>query len=166
MNEKNWYAIYTKPRWEKKVAGTLSRAGIENYCPTTKVVRQWSDRKKTVVEPLFRSYVFVQVTEKEKWEVKNVFGVLNYVYYQGKPAVIKQAEIDAISAFLKEHEYVNVQPSRLSAGDVVTINTAPFQDIEGEIVSIRGNEAIMNIPSMGLALIATSKDNVTLVRQQ
>jgi transcription antitermination factor NusG len=164
MNEKNWYAIYTKPRWEKKVAGALSQAGIENYCPTTKVVRQWSDRKKTIVEPLFKSYVFVQVTEKEKWEVKSVYGVLNYVYYQGKPAVIKQAEIDAIIAFMQANDYVNVQDIRINTGDYVKINTPPFMELEGEVVALKGKEAILKIPSMGLALIATCKSNLQLVK--
>ena len=71
MNEdKNWYAVYTKPRWEKKVAGLLERKGIESYCPLNKVQRQWSDRKKIVMEPLFQSYVFVHVGAGEHLGVR------------------------------------------------------------------------------------------------
>ncbi|MFD2514329.1 UpxY family transcription antiterminator [Pontibacter locisalis] len=164
MEEKNWYAIYTKPRWEKKVAGMLSQAGIENYCPTTKVVRQWSDRKKTIIEPLFKSYVFVKVAEKQKWEVRSVPGVLNYVYHLGKPAAIKQEEINAVADFLKEHESVSVQEISLNAGDVVKVRSLPFSDLEGEVVAVRGNEAILQITSMGLALVAISKRNLQLVK--
>ncbi|HMJ47328.1 MAG TPA: transcription termination/antitermination NusG family protein, partial [Ferruginibacter sp.] len=57
MNKK-WYVVYTRPRWEKKVAATLDERGVENYCPLNRVNRQWSDRKKVVLEPLFKGYVF------------------------------------------------------------------------------------------------------------
>ncbi len=70
QNNYSWFAFYTKPRWEKKVAGLLSARGIINYCPLNKVVRQWSDRKKVVLEPVFKSYVFVKIEDDKKWEVK------------------------------------------------------------------------------------------------
>ena len=66
-NNEQWYALYTKPRWEKKVAGLLDDQGIENYCPINKVTRQWSDRKKVVLEPMFKGYVFVKIGEAGKW---------------------------------------------------------------------------------------------------
>ncbi|MBL0358846.1 MAG: UpxY family transcription antiterminator [Chitinophagaceae bacterium] len=62
--------MYTKPRWEKKVACLLDEKGIENYCPLNKVVKQWSDRKKVVLEPVFKSYVFVKILEDKKWDLK------------------------------------------------------------------------------------------------
>jgi transcription antitermination factor NusG len=58
-----WYAIYTRPRWEKKVNFLLQGKGIESYCPLNKVRRKWSDRIKTIEEPLFKSYVFVKIDE-------------------------------------------------------------------------------------------------------
>ena len=86
--EKKWYAVYTKPRWEKKIDSVLARKGIESWCPLQKVQRQWSDRKKTIEEPLFKSYVFVHVDEQERVKVLMTDGVLNYVFYLGKPAAI------------------------------------------------------------------------------
>ena len=84
MNEeKKWYVVYTRPRWEKKVSGILMSRGIEYYCPLNKVMKQWSDRKKIVLEPLFKGYVFIKIPESLKWEVKSVEGVLNYVYWLG-----------------------------------------------------------------------------------
>ena len=59
-----WYVVYTKPNWEKKVAELLEKKGIEQYCPLNKVQKQWHDRKKTVWEPLFKSYVFVRTDEQ------------------------------------------------------------------------------------------------------
>ena len=92
--EKSWYAIYTKPRWEKKVAKILDERGIINYCPLNKVTKQWSDRKKVVLEPIFKSYVFVMVAEETKWDLRRIDGILNYVHWLGVPAKIKEEEID------------------------------------------------------------------------
>src|SRR5688572_20945239 len=105
MNHK-WFAVYTKPRWEKKVVKLLVEKGIENYCPLNKVRRQWSDRIKLVEEPLFKSYVFVRVCEEDRTTVRMTDGVINFVYWNGKPAIIKDKEIQAIKLFLDEHENV------------------------------------------------------------
>src|SRR4249919_618677 len=106
-NNLHWFAVYTKPRWEKKVAGLLDEKGIENYCPLNKVVKQWSDRKKVVMEPIFKSYVFVRVPEAEKWELRSINGIINFVYWLGKPARVKDEDIDTIRKFL--HEFSDIQ---------------------------------------------------------
>src|SRR5450631_2423581 len=103
-----WYAVYTRPRWEKKVAGLLQDKGFEHYCPLNKVMRQWSDRKKVVLEPLFKGYVFVQVAEDKKWELMSINGIVNYVYWLGKPAKIRNSEIETIRKFLNEFPEVQV----------------------------------------------------------
>ena len=96
----SWYVVYTRPRGEKKIAAILSEKGIENYCPLNRVNRQWSDRKKVILEPLFKGYVFIKVSEARKWEIKSVDGIVNYVYWQGKPAKVRDEEIDKIKKFL------------------------------------------------------------------
>src|SRR6476619_2013170 len=101
--ETKWYAVYTRPRWEKKVAEILSRKKIENYCPLNKLLRQWSDRKKIVFEPLFTSYVFVKAAEKEHSEIRKIDGIINFVYWINKPAIIRNEEIESIKEFLKEY---------------------------------------------------------------
>src|SRR5829696_7400471 len=98
----NWFALYTKPRWEKKVAKNLAEKGFTVYCPLNKVLRQWSDRKKIVLEPLFKGYVFVQLEEKNSLTVKTTAGVVNFVYWNGKPAIVRQDEIEIIQRFLSE----------------------------------------------------------------
>ena len=100
--DRKWYAVYTKPRWEKKVFRTLSESGHEAYCPLNKVNRKWSDRIKKVDEPLFKSYVFIRLAAAEQPGVRLVNGVLNFVYWNGKPAVVKDREIEEIRRFLNE----------------------------------------------------------------
>src|ERR1700690_1183255 len=104
-----WYAVYTRPRWEKKVAERLVEEGIEHYCPLNKVVRQWSDRKKTVLEPIFKGYVFIRTPDEQKWGVRKIPGHLNFVYWLGKPAQIKEQEIITIKKFLNEFDNVIVE---------------------------------------------------------
>lgn len=88
--EKKWYALYTRAKWEKKVVALLDKKNITNYCPLNRVHKQWSDRKKVMYEPLFRSYVFVYITEKEKLTTRDTDGVLHFVMHEGKPAVIRE----------------------------------------------------------------------------
>ena len=102
--EKKWYALYTKPRWEKKIDSVLVRKGIESWCPLQKVERQWSDRKKVIEDPLFKSYVFVHIDPSERTKVLSTDGVLNFVHYLGKPAVIKDEEVATIKKYLAEKD--------------------------------------------------------------
>ena len=153
-SSQKWYALYTKPRWEKKVAKLLDEQGIENYCPINKVTRQWSDRKKVVLEPVFRGYVFVKIGGTEKWEVKKINGVLNFVYWLGKPAPIREEEILTIKKFLNEFTDVEVTELSLKVNSTVRIKTGVLMNYQGVLVELIGNRARVKIESMGLQLSA------------
>jgi transcription antitermination factor NusG len=148
---KNWYAVYTRPKWEKKVAELLNRKKIDNYCPLYKSVKQWSDRKKTVLEPLFSSYVFVNVDEINQLPVRQTDGILNFVYWLGKPAVIKNDEIDAIRTFLSENEHVKLEKIDVNINDRVKIIDGPFKLWEGDVTEIRPKSVKVMLPSLGYA---------------
>lgn len=150
----NWYVVYTRPRWEKKVATTLADRGIVHYCPLNKVQKQWSDRKKVVMEPLFKGYVFVQLEEQKKWDAKLVDGILNYVYWLGKPAVVRPEEIDTIRKFLQEFEGVEVVNASLGSNDKVIVKQGILMNYKGIVLEVAGNKAKVNIESMGLQLSA------------
>jgi dTDP-4-amino-4,6-dideoxygalactose transaminase len=85
------------------------------------VLKQWSDRKKIVQEPLFKGYLFIRIAEKEKWDVKLVDGILNYVHWLGKPAVVKESDIENIKKFLQEFDNVQVVDKFLQKGDEVIV---------------------------------------------
>ncbi len=149
-----WYAVYTRPRWEKKVAGLLQDKEIVHYCPLNKVTRQWSDRKKTVLEPLFKGYVFVQVADKKKWELKSINGIINYVYWLGKPAIIKETEIETIRKFLHEFSDVEVTEGVLPLSATVRIKQGILMNYQGILLELNGNKAKVRIESMGIQLSA------------
>ncbi len=146
--------MYTKPRWEKKVAGLLDSKGYEHYCPLNKVMRQWSDRKKVVMEPLFKGYVFVQVGEDKKWELTNINGIVNYVYWLGKPARIRESEIETIRKFLHEFSDVEVIEAGLGVNSEVRVRQGVLMNYRGILLELQGSKAKVRIESMGLELSA------------
>jgi transcription antitermination factor NusG len=151
---RKWLAVYTRPRWEKKVNQLLIEKGLESYCPLNKVRRKWSDRVKVVEEPLFKSYVFVKVTDNDRTAVRMTNGAINFVYWDGKPAVIKEKEITAIKRFLDEYENVEARPNQLKVNQRVRITNGSLMDQEGKVLDVRHKTARVAIDSLGYILVA------------
>lgn len=163
-NKLHWYAVNTRPRWEKKIASILDSKGIENYCPLNKVVRQWSDRKKVVLEPIFKCYIFIKVEDDKKWDLKRIDGILNYVYWLGKPAKIKEEEIITIKKFLNEFSDIKVEQIRFRVNQKVRIKQGVLMNYEGILLEVSGNRAFVKLESMGLQLSAHfDKKNLEVV---
>jgi transcription antitermination factor NusG len=154
---KKWYAIYTKPRWEKKVQAGVSRKGIEAYCPLNKVTRTWSDRVKIIEEPLFKSYVFVKVSNEEMGEARLIDGVLNFVYWQGRPAEVKESEIEDVKRFLNENSGIRVEVLNLKPHSKVIIRGGVLMDKEATVIRVLGHTAEVVIESLGFKLVAQIK---------
>ncbi len=164
MEGAHWFAVYTKPRWEKKVSETLKEKGVEVYCPLNKVEKQWSDRKKIIHEPLFKGYVFVRITENQKLDVRTVNGIVNFVYWNGKPAVVRDEEIEIIQRFLSEFNDVEVESLSLQVNNQVLIKQGVLVNYQGIVLEVLGNRAKVLVESMGLKLSATiDKKNLQLV---
>lgn len=155
MDEKKWFAVYTKPRWEKKVDSLLLKKGIESWCPLQKVERQWSDRKKVIEDPLFRSYVFVRINESQRVEVLKTDGVLNYVHYLGKPAVIRDDEISNIKKYLlEENARIEIIATEgFSENMKVKINHGIFMDNDGVVLRGGKKKVYVQLQSLGQVMI-------------
>jgi transcription antitermination factor NusG len=157
--QKHWYAVYTRPRWEKKVHALFAERGMTSYCPLNKVRKKWSDRIKVVEEPLFKSYVFVQVNEEDQTKVRMVSGVLNFVYWNGKPAVVKEKEIETIRKFLNEYQDVQVKPVNLQANQEVMVQRGLLMNRTGRIRRLMNNKVEVLIESLGYTLVANLEKN-------
>jgi len=163
-NRKNWYVVYTKPRWEKKVYTLLTDKNIEAYCPLNKVRRKWSDRVKWVEEPLFKSYVFVKAAAEELTGVRMISGVVNFVYWLGKPAIVKNKEIEIIRKFLNDYEEVWTEPIELQKDARVVITRGAFMDKEARVVKVSHNKVRVLIESIGYSLVAViARSNVDVL---
>jgi transcription antitermination factor NusG len=163
---KKWFAVYTRPRWEKKVHKLLEEKGIDSYCPLNKVHRKWSDRIKVVDEPLFKSYVFVKVSEDEKTQVRMTEGVVNFIYWLGKPAIIKEKEIETIKKFLNDHHDVEVSPMEIKAGKKVRVESGIFMGKQGTVKKVLHKRVEVVIESIGFVLSANiDKSKIVLLEK-
>jgi transcription antitermination factor NusG len=164
--EKKWFAVYTKPRWEKKVHERLQKAGISSWCPIQKIEKQWSDRKKIVEEPLFRSYVFVNIDySTERLPTLMIDGILNFVYYLGKPAVIRNEEIENIQLYLSEKDAkIELRTLEGFKSDTkVKINQGVFMDKEGVVLREGKKKVYVKLESLGqLMVVEFSVAHLTL----
>jgi transcription antitermination factor NusG len=159
-----WYVVYTRPRWEKKVSGLMAERDLEVYCPLNRIRKKWSDRIKWVDEPLFKSYVFVRIREEDQQTVRMVSGVVNFVYWLGKPAIVKDREIAAIRNFLNEYSDVQAIPLEIETNAKVTIRRGAFMDKEAKVVKVINNKVKVVIESIGYSLVAVvDKSNLSLL---
>lgn len=152
---KKWYALYTKPRWEKKVDCILIRKGIESWCPLQKIEKQWSDRKKIIEEPLFKSYVFVRIDETERLNVLMTEGVLNFVHYLKKPAIIKDEEVNTIKRFLSNEEakITTITAQGFAENTKVKISHGVFMDNEGHVIRSGKKKVYVKLESLGQIMV-------------
>lgn len=151
----SWYVVYTKPRNEKKVAVKLKDKGIEIYCPLQEEVHQWSDRKKKVKVPVFRSYIFVRLEnyKKESVPILETPGVLRFLWWLGKPGIVRDEEINDIRHFLEEYDQVEVV-QRYAKGEKVAIVHGPLREQQGIIIDLDKRKAKLYINSLGISLKA------------
>lgn len=160
MNDnKKWHAVYTKPRWEKKVFSLLVEKGIVSYCPLNKTRRRWSDRYKIINEPLFKSYVFVKAGDDEMKEVRMIPGVVNFVYWNSKPAVIREEEINIIKKFLNEYDFVLAEPVQLMPNQRIKIMNGILMDEEAIVIRAEKNKVQVVLNSLGFRLTASVNKN-------
>jgi transcription antitermination factor NusG len=146
-----WFAIYTRPKNEKKVVAGLEKIGIEVYCPMVKQVKQWSDRKKKVEVPLINSYVFVNIEESDRNIVFEIPGVVRYLFWLGKPAVIQEQEIEVLRASLKGI-LSTVEVNEIQPGDNLTISNGPFQGKEGVVSQVEKNNIRLVLKELGVVI--------------
>jgi transcription antitermination factor NusG len=152
-----WHVIYTKPKNEKKVAEQLQQIGVNVYCPLVTVSKQWSDRKKKVQMPLFNSYVFVNISEKEREIVFQIPGVVRYLFWLGKPAVVREEEIAALQEGLRE-TIVSYEVRGIKVGDMVPIPSGPFHGKEGIVKQIYKNSLQLVLNELGVLITLNRKD--------
>ena len=144
---KFWHALYVRSRCEKKVLSQLEDMGIQAYLPIISTVKQWSDRRKKVEEPLFRSYVFVFSNEKEYIPILNVYGVVRFITFEHKAVVVPENQILAIKRFVEDYEHgeeFKMQNKEdLKVGQMVRIITGPMKGLVGRLDTIENKRHLI-----------------------
>ena len=139
-DERHWHALYVRSRSEKKVLSQLEDHGYKAYLPLVTQMKQWSDRKKKVEEPLFKSYVFVYSNEREYIPILNVYGVIKFVTFERQAVVVPENQILAIKKFVsdfdKGEEYKMMNDEELKVGQKVRIINGPMKGLTGRLETI------------------------------
>lgn len=130
-----WYAVYTRPRFEKQVLKGLLDQGIDAYLPLIKTMRQWSDRKKMVEIPLFSSYVFVNINRRSYDQVLQTHGVVKYISFEGKAATIPSEQIDNLRIIVNSNEKVETTWETRKKGDIVMVTAGTLKGLRGELIT-------------------------------
>ena len=149
--KKKWFVVYTRPQQELKVAVQLSAMGITNYCPTITLVKKYSDRKKKVIRPLLSSYVMVLLEEKERKKVFSCTGIVRYLFFLGKPAIIPASQINLMKDQING-VYNDIKVSTLTVGQTHTIAEGPFSGISGRVVQSDNTKVKLELTSLGMRI--------------
>ncbi len=154
----NWYVVYTKPKWEKKVAERLNEIDVVAYCPLITKMSQWSDRKKKISVPLFNSYIFVQIEDRDRNRVFEVHGAVRYLFWLGKPAIVKDSEIETIQNWLSAPEDFEITLSDWKKGDKIVLESGPFISQSAIIQEVKQNHYTLILESLGCVLRVAKKE--------
>lgn len=152
--EKKWIAVYTRSRYEKKLADHLTQKGFTTYLPLMKTLRQWSDRKRWVEVPLFRSYVFVNIEIANYRKVLGATGAVYIVKFEGQPAVIPDRQIDILKALLDTSTNFELSTEEFICGDHIEVTHGPLLGFQGTFVEYKGKKRVlMSIEAVGQSLL-------------
>lgn len=164
-----WYAVYVKSRYEKKATWLLERDGVEVYLPLITRVKQWSDRRKRVEEPLFKSYIFVHTDLRNYYDILNTVGVVRFICFEGTPVDVPDNQIVAIKEYVGqvEHEGEVAIPQDLHKGQLVMIKYGSMKGLQGHLTEILGKHyVIIDIEIVGSSLpITVSKSMVEAISE-
>jgi transcription antitermination factor NusG len=149
-----WRVVYTNPRAEQKVAEELRKRAITVYFPQVKKLRIWSDRKKWVDMPLFNSYLFVCISPADHDTVLSVQGVVKYIRYNGKPAVIRAEVIEQIKRLLASEIDLEVSSEAFSTGARVRVTAGPMIGLIGELVELKSaHRFVIKLGELGQSIM-------------
>lgn len=154
VQNKFWFALYTKPRTEFKAAKQLEAVGVEYYLPTIVKISQWSDRKKKITEPLLRGYIFILSDERERILSLEQPSIVRCLSEHGRPSRIPNWQIDNLKKMLQTHAEFHIKEG-LVAGVKVKIKEGPFQGVIGVVQEAEaGKSIVVSIDLLNRSVIA------------
>jgi len=162
---KNWYAVYTKPKCERKVSSLLTKKKIDNYCPLNKLTSSdYSEKEKVSLNPLFPSFVFVYTTPDKIDYIRQLNDIINFVYWLGRPVELKGIEIENIQEFVAAHNNIYIEKSEVSLNKMVRVVTKqPMISTEDDVIVMNHTIVKLTLPTLGFTLCAhTNFDQVEL----
>jgi transcription antitermination factor NusG len=131
-----WFALRVRSNFERIAAEHLRQRGFEEFAPTYKTERQWSDRKKQVDAYLFPGYVFCRLDPNDRLPVLTIPGAVALVGFGNGPAPIPDVELESVKKMVGSGLLVAPWPF-LTAGQAVLIERGPLTGVEGTLATIK-----------------------------
>jgi len=153
----NWYVLRVKSRQEKKISDALEKIGLKTYCPMINVVRQWSDRKKKMTVPVFNSYVFVQSEECNRNKVFQVQGVLSFLFWLKKPAIVREEEIELLKTHLSDSSD-KMKNFGVKINDKILVSRGVFKGMECVVKEVTNNKLKVLFSNLGFKVSLSAKN--------
>ena len=146
---KKWFFLYTKPNQEIKVADQLKSLNISSFCPTVTIIKNYSDRKKKIIKPLLPSYVFVNIEDAKRNDVFSIYGIVRYMFWLEKPAIVRESEIELMKQYLGG-VYQSVSLAKFTRGQLYKISEGIFSGKIGKVVETQKNKIKLELQSLGV----------------
>lgn len=131
-----WYALYTRARHEKFVESKLLKQGIEAFTPKVTTRHRWSDRVKSIQEPIFKSYCFARFSLLNKKRVISQTGVAKIVNFHGIYIPVPDSVVQSMKIIAENDIRIDPCPY-INIGDTVLIKKGPLKGVEGFVVEKR-----------------------------
>jgi transcription antitermination factor NusG len=157
-----WYAIYTNPNHENRVAQQLRQRPIEHLLPLYESVRRWKDRRVRLRMPLFPGYVFVRFALRDRSEVLKIPGVVHLVSFAGRPAPVPEEDIRAVQNCLSHGKLVEPHPY-LQVGRRARVKSGPLQGLNGIILRRKNRTRFILSFDLLMRSVAVEIDDIDLV---
>ena len=158
LQNSKWHVLYTKPRHEIKALERLAQNGFEIYCPMKTTLKQWSDRKKKVSEPLLPSYIFIKTTEKDRATPLKDPSVLNYIFWLGKPAIVRDKEIDTLKGIINKEKVQEFEIRKLKIGREIVIKKGLIKSENAVVKSVSNNHVTAELKELGMRIVLKKTD--------
>jgi len=131
-----WFAVRVRSNHERLTAAHLRERGYEEFSPSWKIQRRWSDRTKEMDQFLFPGYVFCRLNPSHRLPVLTAPGVVDLVGFGKNPAPIPDHEIENVRQMVQSGLLVMPWPY-LDLGHRVLIERGPLAGVEGILVEVK-----------------------------
>ena len=134
IDGRRWWALYTKARHEKAVAGLLLGMRVPFYLPLIRKTSLSRGRTiRTAEIPLFGSYVFLYGTNEERVQALTTNRISRTLEIEDSMQMQMQRDLRQVQTLIASDAPLTVE-QRISPGQYVRVKSGPFGGLEGVVI--------------------------------
>jgi len=146
-NHSRWFAAYTMPRHEKRIAARCDRVGIEHFLPLYVQRNTWKNRITVDVHlPLFSNYIWALLPPGGHVALLKLPGVLSIVGNTDGAVPMAAGDTDSLRQFVRYKAFLPYE--RTYSRDTVRISRGPLKGLIG--VALRRDKLVRFVVTIDL----------------